>query len=71
MKRVGIALVILGIVGLYYGVAGYDRRSTILDLGGIKATATEHRTVPMGSVAGALALIGGLVLLMAPRSKRP
>ena len=67
MKILGVALVFLGIVGLVYGGIGYNRDRTILDLGGIKATATEHKTIPITPVAGAIALAGGIALLVAPR----
>lgn len=70
MKIVGVALVILGIVALIYGGVGYNRQTTILDVGGIKATATEHKTIPIAPVAGVIALIGGIVLLVAPRLGR-
>ena len=70
MRMIGVALVILGIVALVYGGIGYNRRTTILDVGGIKATATEHKTLPIAPVAGTVALIGGIVLLMVPK-KRP
>lgn len=71
MKILGVALVILGIVALVYGGIGYNRQTTILDVGGIKATATEHKTIPIAPVVGALALVGGIVLLVAPRFRRP
>jgi len=70
MKIIGVALVILGIVGLVYGRLGYDRQTTILEVGGLKATATEHKTIPFARVAGVIALVGGLVLLVVPRSPR-
>jgi hypothetical protein len=70
MKLIGVALVILGIVALVYGGIGYNRQTTILDVGGIKATATEHKTIPITPVAGAIALIGGIVLLVVPRLRR-
>jgi len=68
MKFVGAALVIVGIVALVYGGIGYNRQTTILDVGGIKATATEHKTIPIAPVAGAIALVGGIVILVVPRS---
>jgi hypothetical protein len=70
MKIVAVALVILGIVALVYGGIGYTRQTTILDVGGIKATATEHQTIPIAPVAGAIALVGGIVLLVVPRKRR-
>ena len=67
MKIFGIVLVLLGIAVLVFGGAGYDRQTTIMDLGGVKATATEHRSIPVAPIAGAIALIGGLAALVAPR----
>ena len=71
MKIIGVVLVILGIVALFYGGIGYNRQTTILDVGGIKATATEHKTIPITPAVGALALIGGIALLVVPRVRRP
>jgi hypothetical protein len=71
MKIIGVALVILGIIALVYGGIGYNRQTTILDVGGIKATTTEHKTIPITPVAGAIALIGGIALLVVPRLRRP
>jgi len=70
MKLLGIALVILGIVALVYGGIGYNRQTTILNIGGMKATATEHKTIPIAPIAGAILLVGGIVLLVAPRLRR-
>jgi membrane-bound ClpP family serine protease len=70
MKILGVALVILGIVGLVFGGIGYNRQTTILEVGGIKATATEHKTIPIGPIAGTIALVGGIALLVVPGSRR-
>jgi hypothetical protein len=67
MKSLGLALLILGIGAVLYGLLGYDRQSTMIDLGGIKATATEHKTSPFVAGLGVGAVIGGLALLF--RSK--
>ena len=67
MKLIGVALVILGIVALIYGGIGYNREKTILDVGGMKATVTEHKTFPIAPVAGAISLIGGVALLVVRR----
>ncbi len=69
MKILAIALIVLGIVGLVYGGIGYNRQTTILDVGGIKATATEHKTIPIAPIAGGLALAGGVVLLLNSRKR--
>jgi uncharacterized membrane protein YidH (DUF202 family) len=67
MKLLGIALVILGVVALIYGGVGYDREKTVLDVGGIKATATEHKSIPIAPIVGVALLIGGVALLVSKR----
>lgn len=64
MRYLGIALVVLGTAALFFGGIGYDRQKTILDVGGIKASATEHRTIPFAPIAGAVVLLGGVGLLV-------
>jgi uncharacterized membrane protein YidH (DUF202 family) len=67
MKWIGVTLVILGIVALVYGGIGYNRQRTILDMGGMHATVTEHTTFPIAPVVGAISLIGGVALLLVRR----
>ena len=67
MKTPGIVLVVFGIVALIYGIVGFDRQTTMIDMGGIKATATEHKTSPVATIVGIVALVGGAALLV--RSK--
>ncbi len=53
----------LGALALIYGGINYKKEETVLDIGGIKATATEHKTLPISPVAGAAALVAGAVIL--------
>jgi len=69
MKILGIALAIVGVVVLAYGGFGYNRQKTIVDVGPIHATATEHRTVPISPLLGGLALAAGVALIVLPRSR--
>jgi hypothetical protein len=66
-KLMAVALVILGTVVLIYGGISYNRQRTILDVGGMKATVTEHKSVPIAPVIGVISLIGGVVLLVTGR----
>jgi uncharacterized membrane protein YidH (DUF202 family) len=68
MKPLGIVLVALGVIALIYGGIGYNKNTTVLDLGGIKATATEHKTLPIAPVVGVALLIGGVALLVSKRA---
>lgn len=66
MRILGILLLALGIVALVYGGITYNRERTVLDVGPLKATATEKKTIPLPPIAGAIAVIAGAVLLVAP-----
>ena len=66
MKTAGLVLVALGIFALVYGGFSYNRERTVLDVGPIKATATEHHTIPLSPIAGVIAIIGGLLLVVTP-----
>ncbi len=63
MRLLGIALVILGVVALIYGGISYSRQRTILEVGGLKATATEHKSIPFPPIAGAILVAGGVGVL--------
>jgi len=65
----GVALVLLGILALVFGGISYKRQSTILDVGGIKATTTERKTIPIPPIVGAIALLGGIVILVVPKQR--
>jgi hypothetical protein len=61
----GIVLIVLGIIGLVYQGIGYTKRKDVLDVGPIHATKGTHETIPIPPVLGGIALVGGIVLLVA------
>lgn len=69
MKLLAIALVILGVVGLVYGGIGYNRERTVLEVGGLKATTTEHESIPFSPIVGGIALLAGVALLVVERRR--
>ena len=69
MKIAGLILVTVGILALVYGGFSYNRERTVLDLGGIKATATVHHSVPFSPIVGVVAIVGGLLLLVTNRQR--
>lgn len=62
-KTLGIILIVLGLVGLAYGGFTYKTREKIIDVGPIQATQEKTHSVPVPPIAGAVALIGGIVLV--------
>jgi hypothetical protein len=69
MKVLGFALIVLGIIAVVYGGITYNREKTILDIGPIKATATEQKNIPLSPIVGGIALVSGVLLLVAPRKR--
>ncbi len=67
MKVIGAVLIVLGLVGLLYGGFSYVKRDKIIDIGPIQATKTETKTIPLPPIAGAVALIAGVFLVVAPQ----
>ena len=61
---IGIILIVLGIAALAYQGITYTTRENVIDIGPIHMTADKTRTLPLSPIAGALALVGGIVLLV-------
>ena len=64
MRIAGIALIVLGIIALLYGGITYTTREKVLDIGPIEATAKTRKTIPLPPVLGAVAIVGGIALLV-------
>jgi hypothetical protein len=60
----GMVLIVLGLVGLIWGGFSYTTRKKVVDIGPIHATRDQTHTVPLPPIIGALALVGGVVLLV-------
>ncbi|MBI2185973.1 MAG: DUF3185 domain-containing protein [Acidobacteria bacterium] len=69
-RIVGVALVVIGIVALVWGGVFWTDRETILDAGPLEITTQEREGVRIPTLAGVLALVGGIVLLAVPARRR-
>jgi hypothetical protein len=63
-KTLGIILVVIGLIGLAWGGFTYTTRESVVDIGPIHATREKTHTVPLPPILGAVALIGGVALLI-------
>jgi hypothetical protein len=70
MRIVGIILIILGIFGLVYGGITYTRRRDTVSLGPLSATVTQRETFPISPIAGAVAIVAGIGLLIVGGRRR-
>lgn len=60
----GIILIVIGIAALAYQGITYTTRENVVNLGPIQMTTEETKTVPLPPIVGAVALVGGIVLLV-------
>jgi len=70
LSMVGVILIVLGVLALAYQGINYTKRETIIDLGPLQATADQNKTLPIPPVLGAVAVAGGVALLIAGMRRR-
>ena len=66
---VGILLIVLGGLALAYQGFNYTHQEKVLDVGPIHATKEEHEHVSIPPILGGLALVGGIVMVVAAGRK--
>ncbi len=57
-------LIALGFVAFAYQGFTYTTTEKVVDLGPLQVTAEKTRTLPLPPIVGAIALVGGIVLLV-------
>jgi len=68
-KVLGVILIVLGLIALAYGGFSYTTSEKVVDIGPIHATRDKTHNLPVAPIGGALALVGGIVILVAGRKK--
>ena len=61
---VGVALIILGVLALAYQGITYTTREKVIDLGPLQASVDKKKSIPLPPIVGALALAGGVVMVI-------
>lgn len=64
MKALGAILIVLGLVGLVWGGFTYTTKEKVVDIGPIHATRDKTNNIPLPPIVGALALVGGIALVV-------
>lgn len=59
-----ILLIALGVVAFGYQGFTYTTREKVVDIGPLQVTADTTKTLPLPPIVGAIALVGGIVLLV-------
>lgn len=69
MRILGIVLIVVGLFALAFGGISYTKKEKVLDLGPIQAETRRKETVPLPPLFGALAVVGGIALVIAGRKR--
>ena len=69
-RIVGLVLVVVGLVALIWGGVFWTDRDTVLDAGPLQVQTEDREGVALPPVLGAIALIGGIVLMALPSRSR-
>jgi uncharacterized membrane protein YidH (DUF202 family) len=69
MRTIGIILVVLGILALVYGGFSYNKNRTVLEMGSVSVTATEHKSIAVPAAVGVVVLVGGVALLVVDKRR--
>ena len=63
----GIILIAVGALGLAYGGISFTTEEEVVDVGPIEASVEEKETIPLPPVAGGIAVLAGVGLLLVGR----
>ena len=69
VMMIGILLAVLGALALAYQGFNYTRQEKVIDVGPIHATAERQEHVSVPPILGGLALVGGILLVVAGARK--
>lgn len=70
LSLVGILLIVAGVAALVVGRVSYTTKEKVLDIGPIEATAEKTETIRIPDVAGIIAALAGVVLVVAGTRRR-
>jgi len=68
-RGIGIILILLGLAGLAWGGFTWNKHSNV-DLGPVDLQVTEKKSLPIPPIAGAVAVVAGLALVVAGGTRR-
>ena len=64
---IGIILIVLGVAGLIYGGLSYTSNSNTVHMGDVNLKIEEKKNIPISPIAGGVAIVGGIALVMIGR----
>jgi uncharacterized membrane protein YidH (DUF202 family) len=67
---IGIVLIIVGIIGFAVGGFSFHHKKKDVDLGPLQVSHEKKETVPIPPILSGIALVGGIVLVIAGAKSR-
>ena len=68
-RMIGMLLIVAGVIGLAWGGFTYTKERHNVDLGPVDFQVTEKKTVPIPPIAGAVAVVAGILLVATDRRR--
>lgn len=70
MLGIGVVLLIVGVIALFWQKFSYTERETLVNVGGVKVTADTEKSVPVSPIVGGILMTGGVGLMVAGALKK-
>ena len=67
LALVGVVLIVLGVAGLIIQNVTVTEQEEVLDIGPLEVQKEQERNIPIPTIAGIIAVIAGLGLVLASR----
>ena len=68
-RAIGIVLILIGLAGIAWGGFSWNKEKDV-DLGPVDIQVTERKSLPIPPIAGAVAVVAGLALVLAGGTRR-
>ena len=69
MKTLGIILIAAGILMFIFGKVSFTKEKKVVDIGPVEINKKEKKSIDWPDYAGGIAVLAGVVLLVADRKK--
>ena len=69
MRTIGIVLIIVGIVMLLFRGFSVQKKEKVVDVGPLEINKTENKWIGWPVYAGGIAIVAGLIMMVADRKK--
>lgn len=68
---IAIVLIVVSALVLAYQGINYTRQKDVVDMGSVHITKESHERIPIPSILGGVAVIGGVIMLVAGTRNKP